>query len=121
MASHLPVKKLGINIDHIATLRQARRGITPDPVAAALACRQAGADMIVAHLRQDRRHMQDADIFKLCALKGETHLEMAAVPEIVAIALKAKPGSVCLVPEKDRETTTQGGLDLRRQARAEKQ
>ena len=104
--------KLGVNIDHIATLRQARRDMDPDPAAAALVCKQAGADMIVAHLRRDRRHMQDADIFKLCALKGETHLEMAAVPEIVAVALKARPGSVCLVPESPREVTTQGGLNL---------
>ena len=109
--------KLGVNIDHVATLRQARRDVVPDPVAAALVCRQAGADMIVAHLRQDRRHMQDADIFKLCAMRGATHLEISIDPKIVGIALKAKPCSVCLVPESDREVTTQGGLDLRRQAR----
>jgi pyridoxine 5-phosphate synthase len=110
--------KLGVNIDHIATLRQARRDVDPDPVAAAQVCRQAGADMIVCHLRQDRRHIQDADLFKLCDLKGETHLELASVPEMVAIALKAKPDSVCIVPESPREVTTQGGLNLKTQAKA---
>jgi pyridoxine 5-phosphate synthase len=110
--------KLGVNIDHIATLRQARRDVDPDPVAAAQVCRQAGADMIVCHLRQDRRHIQDADLFKLCELKGETHLEMAAIPEMVAIALKARPDSVCIVPESAREVTTQGGLNLKTQSKA---
>ena len=110
--------KLGVNIDHIATLRQARRDVDPDPVAAAQVCRQAGADLIVCHLRQDRRHIQDADLFKLCELKGETHLEMAALPEIVAVALKAKPDSVCIVPEGPREVTTQGGLNLKTQSKA---
>ncbi|MCX5796467.1 MAG: pyridoxine 5'-phosphate synthase [Elusimicrobia bacterium] len=110
--------KLGVNIDHIATLRQARRDVDPDPVAAAQVCRQAGADLIVCHLRQDRRHIQDADLFKLCELKGETHLEMAAVPEVVALALRAKPDSVCIVPEGPREVTTQGGLNLKTQAKA---
>ena len=104
--------KLGVNIDHVATLRQARRDIDPDPVAAAQVARQAGADMIVCHLREDRRHIQDEDVFKLCRLKGDVHLEMAAVPEIVGIALKAKPDSVCLVPEKRQELTTEGGLKL---------
>jgi len=108
--------KLGVNIDHIATLRQARRDIDPDPATAALVCRQAGADMIVCHLRQDRRHMQDDDVFKLCALKGETHLEMAAIPEITTVALQARPDSVCLVPESPREVTTRGGLDLKARA-----
>src|ERR1700674_1251243 len=91
--------KLGVNIDHVATLRQARKDIDPDPVAAALVCRQAGADMIVTHLRHDRRHIQDEDLFKLCKLKGDTHLEIADSAEMAAIALKAKPGSVCVVPE----------------------
>ncbi|MBI4677368.1 MAG: pyridoxine 5'-phosphate synthase [Elusimicrobia bacterium] len=108
-ASHV---KLGVNIDHIATLRQARKESEPDPVAAARVCKAAGADMIVAHLRKDRRHIQDQDLFRLCELKGETHLELAADPEMVAIALKAKPSSVCLVPETQREVTTLGGLDL---------
>lgn len=104
--------KLGVNIDHVATLRQARRDIDPDPIAAAQVARQAGADMIVCHLRADRRHIQDEDLFNLCKLKGETHLELADDPRMVAIALKAKPGSVCLVPEKVKEVTTEGGLDL---------
>lgn len=104
--------KLGVNIDHIATLRQARRDIDPDPVAAAQVAKQAGADMIVCHLRQDRRHIQDSDLVNLCRLKGETHVELADVPEMVAIALKAKPGSVCLVPENPKEVTTEGGLNL---------
>jgi pyridoxine 5-phosphate synthase len=110
--------KLGVNIDHIATLRQARRDVDPDPAAAAQVCRQAGAEMIVCHLRQDRRHIQDADLFKLCELKGETHLEMAAVPEMVALALKAGPDSVCIVPESAREVTTQGGINLKSQSKA---
>jgi pyridoxine 5-phosphate synthase len=104
--------KLGVNIDHVATLRQARRDIDPDPVAAAQVARQAGADLIVCHLREDRRHIQDDDLQKLCKLKGDVHLEMAAVPEIVAIALKAKPDSVCLVPERRQELTTEGGLKV---------
>ncbi|MBI5240839.1 MAG: pyridoxine 5'-phosphate synthase [Elusimicrobia bacterium] len=110
--------KLGVNIDHVATLRQARRDVDPDPVAAAGVCRQAGADMIVCHLRQDRRHIQDADLFKLCDLKGETHLELSTAPEMVALALKARPDSVCLVPESPREITTQGGINLKTQAKA---
>lgn len=106
--------KLGVNIDHIATLRQARRDIDPDPVAAAQVARQAGADMIVTHLRQDRRHIQDDDLIKLCKLKGDVHLEMADVPEMLTIALKAKPSSVCIVPETRAEVTTAGGLELKR-------
>ena len=105
--------KLGVNIDHVATLRQARRDVDPDPVAAALVCRQAGADMIVTHLRQDRRHIQDEDLFKLCKLKGDTHLEMADNPSMLSIALRAKPGSVCIVPENPREVSTEGGLNLK--------
>ncbi|MBI5209551.1 MAG: pyridoxine 5'-phosphate synthase [Elusimicrobia bacterium] len=109
LTSHV---KLGVNIDHIATLRQARQESEPDPVAAARVCKTAGADMIVCHLRKDRRHIQDADLAALCALKGETHLELCDDPEMVAVALKAKPSSVCLVPETAREVTTRGGLDL---------
>ncbi len=104
--------KLGVNIDHIATLRQARKVFDPDPVEAARVARAAGADMIVTHLRRDRRHIQDDDLFKLCKLKWETHLEISTDPEIVAVALKAKPASVCLVPESEKEVTTQGGLAL---------
>lgn len=105
--------KLGVNIDHVATLRQARREMDPDPVAAALVCRQAGADMIVCHLRRDRRHIQDADLFKLCGLKGETHVEVSTDPKMIARVLKAKPGSVCLVPERPGEVSTEGGLKLK--------
>ena len=109
--------KLGVNIDHIATLREARyrgrgRG-EPDPVAAALACEAAGAHGITAHLREDRRHIQDRDVRNLReVLKTRFNLEMANVPEIVAIALKLKPDIVCIVPERRQEVTTEGGLDV---------
>ena len=108
--------KLGVNIDHVATLREARyrgqqRG-EPDPVAAALICESAGAHGITAHLREDRRHILDRDVRSLRArLQTRLNLEMANVPEIVAIALKLKPAIVCLVPERRREVTTEGGLD----------
>jgi len=104
--------KLGVNIDHVATLRQARKDIDPDPVAAAQVARQAGADIIVCHLRRDRRHIQDSDLHKLCRLKGETHVELADDPKIVAAVLKARPTSVCLVPERPGELSTEGGLDV---------
>ncbi len=104
--------KLGVNIDHIATLRQARQDIDPDPVAAAQVARQSGADMIVCHLRRDRRHIQDEDLSKLCHLKGETHVELADDPKMVAAVLKARPTSVCLVPERPGEVSTEGGLDV---------
>jgi len=107
---------LGVNIDHIATLRQARLTTYPDPIAAALRCLQGGADGITAHLREDRRHIQDADMEKLAALahEGKLHLnmEMAVTNEMVAIACKLKPQAVCLVPEKREELTTEGGLDV---------
>ena len=106
--------KLGVNIDHIATLRQARRDIDPDPVAAAQVARQAGADLIVCHLRRDRRHIQDADLFKLCRLNGGAPVECADDKKIVDLVLKAKPGSVCLVPERPGEVSTEGGLDVSR-------
>ncbi len=104
--------KLGVNIDHIATLRQARLDIDPDPVQAAQIARQSGADIIVCHLRCDRRHMQNSDIVKLCRLKGETHVELSVDPEIISAALKARPTSACLVPERPGEVSTEGGLDL---------
>ncbi len=110
--------KLGVNIDHVATLRQARRDVDPDPVAAALVCKSSGADMIVTHLRADRRHIQDADLFKLCKLRGDTHLEISSDPKMISIALKAKPDSACIVPEKPTEVTTEGGLDLKAKAKA---
>ena len=109
--------KLGVNIDHVATVREARyrgRGWgEPDPVAAALECEAAGAHGITAHLREDRRHIQDRDVWKLRELiKTRLNLEMANSPEIVAIALKLKPDIVCLVPERRQEVTTEGGLDV---------
>lgn len=104
---------LGVNIDHIATIRQARRTVEPDPVAAAVLAELAGADGITAHLREDRRHIQDRDV-RLLRQTVRTHLnlEMAATDEMVAIALEVKPDYVTLVPEKREEVTTEGGLDV---------
>lgn len=109
--------KLGVNIDHVATIREARyrgRGFgEPDPVTAALQCEAAGAHGITAHLREDRRHIQDRDIWALREkIKTRLNLEMANAPEIVAIALKLKPDIVCIVPERRLEVTTEGGLDV---------
>jgi len=109
--------KLGVNIDHVATLREARyRGREPgepDPVAAALLCEAAGAHGITAHLREDRRHILDRDIWALRQqIKTRLNLEMANSPEIIAIALKLKPDIVCIVPERRLEVTTEGGLDV---------
>jgi len=105
--------KLGVNIDHIATLRQARKESEPDVLLAALECEKAGADGITAHLREDRRHIQDDDIYLLKKnLKTKLNLEMAIAPEIVKIALNLKPADVCIVPEKRQEVTTEGGLDV---------
>jgi len=109
--------KLGVNIDHVATVREARyrgrgRG-EPDPVAAALACEAAGAHGITAHLREDRRHIQDRDVWKLReVIRTRLNLEMANSQEIIGIALKLKPDIVCLVPERRQEVTTEGGLDV---------
>jgi pyridoxine 5-phosphate synthase len=104
---------LGVNIDHIATIRQARRTVEPDPVAAAVLAELAGADGITAHLREDRRHIQDRDL-RLLRQTVRTHLNMecAATNEMVAIALDVKPDYVTLVPEKRQEVTTEGGLDV---------
>ncbi len=109
--------KLGVNIDHVATLREARyRGNDhgePDPVEAALICEAAGAHGITAHLREDRRHIQDRDVWALRErIKTRLNLEMANTPEILGIALKLKPDIVCLVPERRQEITTEGGLDV---------
>src|SRR5471030_184479 len=109
--------KLGVNIDHVATIREARyrgRGFgEPDPAEAARICEAAGARGITAHLREDRRHIQDRDVWKLReVVKTRLNLEMANVPEIVVIALKLKPEIVCLVPERRQEVTTEGGLDV---------
>jgi pyridoxine 5-phosphate synthase len=106
-------QRLYINIDHVATLRQARRGLEPDPVEAAAACEAAGADGITAHLREDRRHIQDADIERLKrSVRTYFNLEMACVPEMLEIARKLKPEQVTLVPERREEITTEGGLDI---------
>lgn len=105
--------KLGINIDHIATIRQARKEDFPSVVEAAALCEKAGADSITVHLREDRRHIQDKDVYALReSLRTKLNLEMAASDEIVKIALDAKPDYVCLVPEKRQELTTEGGLDV---------
>lgn len=106
-------QRLYINIDHVATLRQARRGQEPDPVEAATVCETAGADGITAHLREDRRHMQDADIEKLRkSVKTYFNLEMACVAEMLELARRLKPEQVTLVPERREEITTEGGLDI---------
>ncbi len=105
--------RLGVNVDHVATVRNARGGIHPDPVRAALMAAEAGADGITAHLREDRRHISDADIDRLMAeLNVPLNLEMAATQEMLKIALRHKPHAVCLVPEKRQERTTEGGLDV---------
>ncbi|HOJ33758.1 MAG TPA: pyridoxine 5'-phosphate synthase [Candidatus Hydrogenedentes bacterium] len=105
--------ELGVNIDHVATLRQARRGKDPDVIAAAKICELAGAHQITCHLRQDRRHIQDRDVELLKqVLHVRLNLEMAAVDEIMTIAQRIKPHTVCLVPEKREEITTEGGLDV---------
>jgi pyridoxine 5-phosphate synthase len=104
---------LGVNIDHVATLRQVRGTRYPDPVYAALLAEQAGADGITAHLREDRRHIQDRDIFLLKdMLQTKLNLEMAVTDPMISIALKLKPQACCLVPERREELTTEGGLDV---------
>lgn len=111
MTSNQPL--LGVNIDHIATLRQARGVAYPDPVAGALICEQAGADGITLHLREDRRHIQDDDVYRLAkVITTRMNLEMAVTDEMVAIACDVKPAWVCFVPEKRQELTTEGGLDV---------
>jgi pyridoxine 5-phosphate synthase len=105
--------KLGVNIDHVATVRQARRTVEPDPVAAAALCELAGADGITVHLREDRRHIQDRDVEILRkTVRTRLNLEMAVAKEIVAFAARVKPDHACLVPEKRDEVTTEGGLDV---------
>lgn len=106
--------RLYVNIDHVATVRQARRGVAPDPVEAALLCEDAGADGITAHLREDRRHIQDHDVERLAReVRTVLNLEMADTDEMVAIALRLRPMQVTLVPERREEITTEGGLDVR--------
>jgi len=110
--------RLGVNVDHVATLRQARLGRVPSPVQAALIAQRAGCDGIVCHLREDRRHIQDQDVEDLKrALSIPLNLEMAPRPEMVRVACRIKPHQATLVPERRRELTTEGGLDLRHQAR----
>src|SRR5256885_5942847 len=117
--------RLGVNVDHVATLRQARyasmpesKNVEPDVITAAAICERAGATGIVAHLRNDRRHIQDRDIERLRAnVMTKLNLEMGNTPEIVDIALRILPDEVCLVPEKREEVTTEGGLDLIAHAR----
>ena len=111
--------RLGVNIDHVATIRNARGGAHPDPVKAALLAAKAGADGITAHLREDRRHIRDEDIATLmAALTVPLNLEMAATQEMLDIALKHRPHAACIVPEKREERTTEGGLDAAGQIEA---
>lgn len=108
--------RLGVNIDHVATIRNARGGDHPDPVRAAHIAAQAGADGITAHLREDRRHIRDEDIARLMGeIALPLNLEMAATPEMLAIALRHRPHAACIVPERREERTTEGGLDAARQ------
>ena len=109
MSSHQALE-LGINIDHVATLRNARGTVYPDPIRAAVLAEEAGADLITLHLREDRRHIKDADLLALRPLIK--NLECAVTPEMIDIACKVKPHDVCLVPEKREEVTTEGGLDV---------
>ncbi len=113
MAGHL---RLGVNIDHVATVRNARGGDYPDPIRAARIAEEAGADGITAHLREDRRHISDEDIERLMdTLTLPLNFEMAATPEMQEIALRHKPHAVCIVPEKREERTTEGGLEVARE------
>src|SRR5262245_842441 len=113
MVSPVPRLRLGVNIDHVATVRNARGGVHPDPVEAAKLAIEAGADGITAHLREDRRHIRDDDIARLKAdISKPLNLEMAATDEMVAIAVKTRPHAACLVPERREERTTEGGLDV---------
>ncbi|HUQ83047.1 MAG TPA: pyridoxine 5'-phosphate synthase [Gemmatimonadaceae bacterium] len=108
-------QRLYINIDHVATLRQARRTVEPDPVLAAVECESAGADGITAHLREDRRHVQDDDVARLATtVRTVLNLEMACTAEMVAIATRLRPYQVTFVPERREEVTTEGGLDVSR-------
>ncbi len=108
----MPAVRLGLNIDHVATLRNARGGLFPDPIRAARVAVEAGADGITAHLREDRRHIRDEDIQRIAAeINAPLNLEMAATEEMTAIAIKTAPHACCIVPERREEITTEGGLD----------
>jgi len=112
MTARFPIR-LGVNIDHVATLRQARGTAYPSPVEAALLCEQAGADLITLHLREDRRHIQDHDVYTLRPLlQTRMNLEMALTEEMIGIALQVRPQDVCIVPERREERTTEGGLEV---------
>ena len=107
--------RLGVNIDHVATLRNARGEFHPDPVKAAKYVKKVGADSITIHLREDRRHIKDYDAKKICSLKKiPVNLEISTNPQIVRIALKIKPNYICIVPENRKEITTEGGLNLKK-------
>ena len=109
------MKRLGVNIDHIATLRNARGEFHPDPIKAAKFVQKAGADSITIHLREDRRHINDNDAKKICSINNLlVNLEISTNPEIVKIALKIKPNYICIVPENRKEITTEGGLNLKK-------
>src|ERR1700759_5634013 len=111
--SKAPPLRLGVNVDHVATLRDARAGGVPDPVRAALLAIEAGADGITAHLREDRRHIRDADMARLKAeISKPLNFEMAATDDMLRMSLATKPHAVCLVPERREERTTEGGLDV---------
>ena len=104
--------KLGVNVDHVATLRQARKALKPSPLEAAILALKAGADGITAHLREDRRHIQDHDMLELSKKAQPLNMEMALTEEMIKIATRLKPKNCCLVPEKREELTTEGGLDV---------
>ena len=105
--------KLGVNVDHIASVRQLRKGRLPDPVEAALICERSGCDSVVAHLREDRRHIRDDDLIRMKdALRGKLNLEMSINPDIVDFCLRLRPDQATFVPEKRKELTTEGGLDV---------
>ena len=107
--------RLGVNIDHVATIRNARGENHPEPLKAARFAKKSGADSITIHLREDRRHIKDLDVKKICGIKNlPVNLEISTNPEIVKIALKVKPNFICIVPENRKEITTEGGLDLKR-------
>src|SRR6201990_614780 len=111
--SKAPPLRLGVNVDHVATLRNARAGFRPDPVRAALTAIEAGADGITAHLREDRRHIRDEDMTRLKAeISKPLNFEMAATADMLRISLATRPHAVCLVPERREELTTEGGLDV---------
>ncbi|WP_419730778.1 pyridoxine 5'-phosphate synthase [Lichenicola sp.] len=117
-AAHPPVR-LGVNIDHVATVRNARGGAHPDPLAAALLAVRSGADGITLHLREDRRHIRDDDVARIrAAVSAPINLEMAATDEMVEIALRHAPHACCIVPERRAEVTTEGGLDAAGQMRS---